>query len=51
MRLNIYPDGGVARFRVYGEVISDLSQKKIEVLDLARTRKWWHCNSLQRHVF
>ncbi|MEZ5406375.1 MAG: allantoicase, partial [Verrucomicrobiia bacterium] len=35
VRLNIYPDGGVARFRVYGEVISDLSQKKDQVLDLA----------------
>ncbi len=35
LRLNIFPDGGVARFRVYGDVIPDYSQiKKNEILDL-----------------
>lgn len=36
IRLNIYPDGGVARLRVYGEVIFDWSSiKKNSVIDLA----------------
>lgn len=36
VRLNIYPDGGVARFRVYGEVTPDWSAVKPgDVLDLA----------------
>ncbi|MCC6601114.1 MAG: allantoicase [Crocinitomicaceae bacterium] len=36
IKLHIYPDGGVARFRVYGEVKKDWSLvKKDEVLDLA----------------
>jgi allantoicase len=36
LRLNIYPDGGVARVKVYGEVIKDWSQiKKDETIDLA----------------
>lgn len=36
VRLNIYPDGGVARFRVYGKVIHDLiSKNKNELTDLA----------------
>ena len=33
LKLNIYPDGGVARFRVYGEVIKEF--KKGETIDLA----------------
>lgn len=35
-RLNIYPDGGVARFRVYGTVMPDWTvRKKGEILDFA----------------
>ncbi|MEK7486393.1 MAG: allantoicase, partial [Planctomycetota bacterium] len=36
LRLNIYPDGGVARFRAYGEVVPDWSKiKDQELIDLA----------------
>ncbi|HMC98511.1 MAG TPA: allantoicase, partial [Ferruginibacter sp.] len=36
LRLHIYPDGGVARFRVYGEVFKDWSMvKPDEEIDLA----------------
>jgi allantoicase len=36
VRLNIYPDGGVARFRVYGETVPDWSRiKPDELIDLA----------------
>lgn len=36
LRLHIYPDGGVARFRVYGEVAKDWSDvSKDEIVDLA----------------
>ena len=36
MRLNIIPDGGVARLRVYGEVVPDWSKLKPgELVDLA----------------
>ena len=36
IRLHIYPDGGVARFRVYGEVFKDWkSISEDEILDLA----------------
>jgi allantoicase len=36
LRLNIYPDGGVARLKVYGEVFKDWSLvKEEEVIDLA----------------
>jgi allantoicase len=36
LRLNIYPDGGVARLKVYGEVFKDWNNvKKDEVIDLA----------------
>lgn len=35
-RLNIYPDGGVARFKTYGNVQKDISEfKKNEMIDLA----------------
>ncbi|MEO7766114.1 MAG: allantoicase [Ferruginibacter sp.] len=38
LRLNIYPDGGVARLKVYGEVIKDWSRvSEGEELDLAAT--------------
>ncbi len=36
LRLNIYPDGGIARLKVYGEVFKDWSHvDKSEVIDLA----------------
>lgn len=36
VRLNIYPDGGVARLRVYGEVMPDWSgREKRDLIDLA----------------
>jgi allantoicase len=36
LRLNIYPDGGVARFKVYGDVFRDWSRvRKDELIDLA----------------
>lgn len=36
LRLNIYPDGGVARLKVYGEVFKDWSLvKEEEIIDLA----------------
>ena len=36
VRLHIYPDGGVARFRVYGEVFKDWSRiNSEEIIDLA----------------
>ncbi len=36
VRLNIYPDGGVARLKVYGEVYKDWSSvKENEIVDLA----------------
>jgi len=35
VRLNIYPDGGVARFRVYGDVHKEWTRHKVgEVIDL-----------------
>ena len=47
LKLNIYPDGGVARFRVYGEVFKLL--KKGEIIDLAAAingGKSLHCNDM-----
>jgi allantoicase len=38
VRLNIYPDGGVARLRVYGEVELSLARGAKRVLDLASVR-------------
>lgn len=36
LRLNIYPDGGVARLKVYGEVVKDWNSiGKEEIIDLA----------------
>ena len=36
VRLNIYPDGGVARLKIYGEVVKDWSiLKEDEIIDLA----------------
>jgi allantoicase len=38
VRLNIYPDGGVARLRIYGEVDPSLALRSNRVLDLASIR-------------
>ena len=50
LRLHIYPDGGVARFRVYGEVYKDwTSVKEDELIDLALVNncgKALHCNDM-----
>ena len=35
LRLNIFPDGGVARFRAYGAVVPDLARLKAGPVDLA----------------
>ena len=51
VRLNIHPDGGVARFRVYGEVYVDWSEKdKNALIDLAAIRhggKVLVCNDMR----
>ena len=39
VRLNIYPDGGVARLRLYGEVIPD-SATIVGAIDLVSERAW-----------
>jgi allantoicase len=50
LRLHIYPDGGVARFRVYGEVVKDWNSVKTdELIDLALVNncgKALHCNDM-----
>ncbi|HRR09767.1 MAG TPA: allantoicase [Rhodothermales bacterium] len=50
VRLHIYPDGGVARFRVYGEVQKDWSSvSKHESIDLAAALNGGHalaCNDM-----
>ncbi|MEZ4855653.1 MAG: allantoicase [Gelidibacter sp.] len=50
IRLHIYPDGGVARFRVYGDVVKDWSTvKDDELIDLALANncgKALHCNDM-----
>ncbi|OUR94517.1 allantoicase [Flavobacteriales bacterium 34_180_T64] len=50
LRLHIYPDGGVARFRVFGEVFKDWSTiKEDELVDLALVNncgKALHCNDM-----
>lgn len=38
VRLNIYPDGGVARLRVYGDVVVDWRQVGGRLIDLAEIR-------------
>ena len=35
LRLNIYPDGGVARFRAYGDVTPKLAMAEADTVDLA----------------
>ena len=50
LRLHIYPDGGVARFRVYGTVFKDWNKVGAdEVIDLALVNncgKALHCNDM-----
>lgn len=50
VRLHIYPDGGVARFRVYGEVVKDWSQINTDqTIDLALANncgKALECNDM-----
>jgi allantoicase len=50
VRLHIYPDGGVARFRVYGEVYKDWSKvHSSDLIDLALVNncgKAVHCNDM-----
>ena len=50
VRLHIYPDGGVARFRVYGEVFKDWNRvNSEELIDLALVNncgKVLHCNDM-----
>ena len=50
VRLHIYPDGGVARFRVFGEVFKEWnSVKSDEIIDLALVNncgKALHCNDM-----
>ena len=35
VRLHIYPDGGIARLRIYGEVVKDWNAQTNELVDLA----------------
>ena len=50
VRLHIYPDGGVARFRVYGEVFKDWStldsDKIIDLILVNNCGKALHCNDM-----
>jgi len=50
VRLHIYPDGGVARFRVYGEVFKDWNKiDSDDIVDLALVTncgKALHCNDM-----
>jgi len=50
IRLHIYPDGGVARFRVFGEVFKDWNTiNSDEIIDLALVNncgKALHCNDM-----
>ena len=50
LRLHIYPDGGVARLKVYGEVSKDWSEvKPAETIDLAAAingARSIHCNDM-----
>ncbi len=40
VRLNIYPDGGVARLRIYGEVVPEWGKYKLDdLIDLAAVEK------------
>ena len=45
IRLNIFPDGGVARLRVYGDVHIQVTDHE-QTLDLLVARKWRSCNCL-----
>ena len=51
VRLNIIPDGGVARLRIYGVVVPDWSKLKPgELVDLAAIENGGVALALQRHV-
>jgi allantoicase len=41
MRLNIFPDGGVARFRVYGRVEPDFSRRELDAETAPRVADAW----------
>lgn len=41
VRLNIYPDGGVARFRVYGRVVPDFSWRELDGETSPRVEDDW----------
>jgi allantoicase len=41
VRLNIYPDGGVARFRVYGRVDPDFSARELDAETQGRLQDDW----------
>ena len=52
IRLNIYPDGGIARLKVYGEVNKDWSQtKRDELIDLASAANGGLCLSCNDMFF
>ena len=50
LRLNIYPDGGVARLRAYGSVYRDWTQLSAALLDLAGGSEWWSGAGMQRRA-
>jgi allantoicase len=41
VRLNIFPDGGVARFRVYGHVAADFSVRELDAQTTPRVEPSW----------
>jgi allantoicase len=41
VRLNIFPDGGVARFRVFGRVAPDFSQRELDAESAPRVEEDW----------
>ena len=53
LRLKIYPDGGVARLRVHGEVIPDWAaiERAGGEVDLSGGRTWRFGHRFERHVF
>ncbi|KRT85901.1 hypothetical protein AMK59_2507 [Oryctes borbonicus] len=45
IRLNIFPDGGIARLRVYGEVLHEIDLFSIEEIDLIAMKNGGVCQS------
>jgi allantoicase len=41
VRLHIYPDGGVARFRVYGRVLPDFSERELDAESASKVAADW----------